>query len=180
MPNKEFKPESYPQLMRRAWRENRGNWLLTVGLVVSVLASIVGYFDLIPHIEAVDLPNTNVAVSGGNTLIVEISGCASDEGKVVAMLYDGRTFKDSSVPLRMEALEIREGVAIWRVHNLSFGSYAVYAFQDLDNNEVVDPTKERQGVSLNTDTPQGPSGFNYAAAAFDFSPNQKSVAVELR
>ena len=173
----QFKPEPISKQIRRVWRENRGNWLLAVGLLVSLLAWLVGYFNLIPEIEAVDHPNLGTTLIGGSTLTVDIVGCESDKGKVIAMLYDGRGFNDSSIPLRMQSLTIEDQRAHWDVHNLSYGSYAVYAFQDLDNNEVVDPKSERQGISF-ADTEQG-KPVNYAAAAFDFSPQQKSIKFEL-
>ena len=180
MPRSQYKTESLFQQVRRIWRENRGNWLLGVALLVSLFGCLVGYFDLIPVIETVDGPNSVSPLIGGSTLIVEISGCESDEGKVVAMLYDGRGFNDSSIPLRLEALPISDGRARWNIHNLSYGSYAIYAFQDLDDNEVVDPKKERQGISLKQPLPPESTGFNYAAAAFDFMPQQKIIHVELR
>ena len=180
MPQTSYKPDPLSKQIRRIWRENGGNWLLAVAVLVSMLAWLVGYFDLIPVIETVDQPNFASPLLGGATLMVDISGCASDEGKVVAMLYDGRGFNDSSVPLRMEALPIAEGRAHWDVHNLSYGSYAIYAFQDLDGNEIVDPKKERQGISLMQPTPPDSTGFNYSAAAFDFMPQQRIVQVELQ
>lgn len=168
------------QQVRRIWRENRGNWLMGVAVLVSLLGCLIGYFDLIPVIDTVDSPNLSSPLIGGATLVVEISGSASDEGQVVAMLYDGRGFNESSVPLRMETLPITDGRARWDVHNLSYGTYAVYAFQDLDDNEIVDPKKERQGISLTQPLPPESSDFNYAAAAFEFMPQQKIVHVELR
>lgn len=180
MPNYDFKPEPLVKQFRRVWRENRGNWLLCVGILVSLMGCLVGYFDLIPEIEAVDRPNFGSTLIGGKTLMVEITGCASDEGQVIVMLYDGRGFTDSSVPLRLESVPINDQRALWDVHNLSYGSYAVYAFQDLDGNDVVDPQTEPQGISIQVEPPQGSTVFKYADAAFDFSPEQKSVRVELR
>lgn len=179
MPNSERKPESLIKQISRVWHENRGNWLLGVGLLVSLLGWLVGYLNLIPEIEAVDRPIAGSLLIGGNTLTVDIVGCVSDEGKVIAMLYDGRGFSDSSISLRMEALDISKGHARWEIHNLGYGSYAVYAFQDLDGNEIVDPKTERQGISITPGPPPRSTDFNYANAAFDFSPQQKSIQLEL-
>ncbi len=129
MPYSDLKPENASVPFGRVWRENRGNWLLAVGIAASLLGCLVGYFNLIPEIEAIDVPNSPATFVSGNTLTVDISGCASDEGKVIAMLYDGRGFNDSSVPLRLEALEISHKQARWEIHNISYGSYAVYAFK---------------------------------------------------
>ncbi len=180
MPHTEYKPEPLTRQIGRLWRDNRGNWLLAVGLLVSLLGWLVGYFDMIPEIEAVDTPNFTTTLIGGNTLTVEISDCASDDGKVIAMLYDGRGFSESSISLRMEELPIVDRKARWEIHNLSYGTYAVYAFQDLDGNEIVDPKVERQGVSLLREPSPGETVFNYASAAFDFSPQQKSIEVQLK
>lgn len=179
MPNIDYKPEPLSKQFRRVWRENRGNWLLGIGLLVSLLGCMVGYFDLIPEIDAIDRPNFN-SMLGGATLTVEISGCANDEGQVIAMLYDGRGFTESSVPLRLESVPILDQRARWDIHNLGYGSYAIYAFQDLDGNEVVDPKTERQGISISQEPSEGSAIFKYADAAFDFSPQQKSVSIELR
>ncbi len=127
-----FSTGTLSKQISRAWRQNRGNLLLGVAVVVSLFGWLVGYFDLIPVIETVDQPNLSSPLIGGATLMVEILDVHPIRGKVVTMLYDGRGFNDSSVPLRLEALPITDGRARWDIHNLSYGSYAVYAFQDLD------------------------------------------------
>lgn len=180
MPYIDNKKETLAKQIRRVWSENRGNWLLAVGILVSLLGWLVGYFNLIPEIDAVDRPSQGTMLVGGNTLTVDITGCPSDDGKVVAMLYDGRGFNDASISLRMIALDIVDGSAHWELHDLSYGAYAVYAFHDLDGNELVDPKKERQGISINPDLVPPPKVFSYANAAFDFSPQLKNIKIELR
>ncbi|MCC6510467.1 MAG: DUF2141 domain-containing protein [Pirellulaceae bacterium] len=182
MPSTEFKQEPVWHQMLRVWRENRGNWLLLTGLLVSVLAWAIGYFRLIPEVT-VRRPSSPTYTLGVKALTVEITGCKSDQGRVIAMLYDAESFNETSVALRMEELEIVDQQAQWVIHNLPYARYAIYAFQDLDSNDTVDPTTEPQGLSTgDNDSPATSTSteINYSNAAFEFSPQHPSVQVELR
>lgn len=185
MPQSDFKKEPTHARLKRIWFENYGNWLLATGLVVSLLAWSVGYFELYPEITAVRRTNTPSLMATGRTLVVHITGCQSDEGQIVAMLYDAEHFSADSTAIRVELLAIENGKATWPIHNLQFGSYIVLAFQDLDGDEQLDLGIERQGISRRAAAPHPlapasdatPAAFE---AAFHFNQDGEEVTVELK
>jgi uncharacterized protein (DUF2141 family) len=184
MPRPDFKKEPALEHLLRIWKENRGNWLVATGILVSLLAWAVGYFDLIPEITASKRPNMPSLVLSGKTLMVHVVGCSSNEGQVIAMLYNGDSFNENSVPLRIETLNIHEQNALWLVHNLSYGHYAVYAFHDVDANDMVDPARERQGLSVGTaaqsdEARSDNAPVDYSEAAFEFTLGKHEVTVNL-
>lgn len=181
MSQSDFKREPEAARLARVWRENKGNWLLATGVIVSVLAWAVGYFNLIPDITAGPSKLSSPSlIATGNTLIVRVTGCESDQGQVVAMLYAGESFNESATAMRVELLEIQDQEAIWRAHNLPLGSYAVVAFHDVNSDETLQPGIERQG-------PVGRSGqradgkpLTYADLIFKFAQDQQEVLIQLR
>lgn len=184
MPSSDFKKEPSTVRLRRIWHENKGNWLLVTGVVVSLLAWSIGYFDLIPEITAIRhtaQPPTLLAT--GRTLIVHITGCESDEGQVVAMLYEAEHFTAESVAARVELLRIENRQALWPIHNLQFGNYIVLAFHDLNADEQFDPKTERQGISRRPSQPH-PLAPDAALsptseAAFTFNDDKEEITVQL-
>lgn len=184
MPRIEFNKEPALRQMHRAWGENRGSWLVAIGVAIGLLACAVGYLDLIPEITITRRTGKASLVLGGRSLLVHFVGCASDEGQVVAMLYDGESFNEDSVPIRIDTLRIEEQSATWSIHNLPHGRYAVYAFHDIDANDLVNPGQEPQGLSVDPKRLTEPasvssSAIDYSHAAFDFTVNQQVVTVEL-
>lgn len=181
----DFKNAPSLKQLIHAWQENYGNWLLAIGLAVSLLTWSIGYFDMIPEIRAVRRPSRAAPVFNGRSLMVHVVDCASDEGKVVAMLYNGDGFDETSIPLRVESLPIDKQNAFWSIHNLPFGRYAVYAFHDVDGDDTVDPARERQGLSFRTD-PESENDASaspatpYSKAVFDFEPDRRDVTIQLR
>ncbi len=170
-------------LLQRAWQENHGNFLLVVGIIVSVLAWTIGYFQLIPDIRATSRPYSQSIFSTGHTLLVLVDNCASDEGHVMAMLYDAQGFNETATPLRIEELQIQLGQAEWRVHNLPYGNYVVLAFHDENGNDQID-VGERQGLSHNPDLPVEPDLETGRAltkvSTFAFDGPDKQISVHLR
>lgn len=181
MPHNEFKREPETARLARVWQENKGNWLVATGLVVSLLAWAVGYFDLIPHISAGPSKNSSASLMAtGHTLIVRVTGCESDQGQVVAMLYAGETFGESATALRVELLKIRDQTAVWHNHNLPFGSYAVVAFHDVNSDEMLQPGVERQGPLTRLGPHADDEPLTYSDMIFQFAHDQQKVAIELR
>ena len=183
MPPNDFKQRSSSERFKQIWIENKGNWLVATGLVVSILAWSIGYFDLIPEVTAVRRSGTLSLLATGKSLIVRIAGCASDEGRVVAMLYDAENFSANSVATRIVALPIEHRAASWSIHNLQFGVYVVFAFHDVDDNEVLDPQKERQGFSRHpTDTDPLVTLDQPALSqfAFRFDEDDEEIVVQLQ
>ncbi len=183
MSNSSFSKETKLKQLSTVWHENKGNWLLATAVLVSLCAWAVGYFDLIPDFRSVSrLPPSGIVV-GGKTLTVNVVGCASDKGQVVAMLYSGENFTEDSIPIRIQNLEILDGEATWQVYNLPYGKYAVYAFHDIDTNDTVDPSSEHQGLSQGTPDPSGelitPSN-RFKRAVFEFDGTHDHATVELR
>ena len=184
MPFTDFKKEPTAARAKRIWLENKGNWLLATGVIVSILAWTVGYFDLIPDITAVRRPSTQPLLATGRSLIVRVTGCESDAGQVVAMLYDAEHFAADSVPIRVELLRIEKQQAVWPIHNLHFGTYVVLAFHDVNGDEQFNAETERQGISHREAKPHPliPSSAltpNFEAA-FEFDEDKEEVIVELR
>lgn len=182
MPHHDFKKEPEGIRLARAWRENKGNWLLATGLIVSLLAWAVGYFDLIPNITASGgiKPSVPGFMVTGNTLIVRITGCESDEGQVVAMLYAGESFNESATAIRIEFLSIEDRQAEWRVHNLPFGEYAIVAFHDANSDETLQAGIERQGPIGRSGKGPGGKPLSYSDLVFRFSEDQQEVLIPLR
>jgi hypothetical protein len=182
MPQHDFKKERQGVRLARVWRENKGNWLLATGLIVSLLAWAVGYFDLIPTITASSSgarPTVPGFMATGNTLIVHVTGCESDEGQVVAMLYAGKSFNKASTPLRVELLPIEEGEASWQIHNLPFGSYAVVAFHDANFDEVLQAGIERQGPIGRSGKGPGGKALSYSDLVFPFTTDGEEILIQL-
>lgn len=181
MPQSDFKREPEVARLGRVWRENRGNWLLAAGVIVSLLAWAVGYFDLIPTITTrASRPSPPLLMTTGKTLIVRITGCESDEGQVVAMLYSGSNFNESATAMRVELLKIQDGQAVWPVHNLPFGRYAVVAFHDVNGDEVLQPGVERQGPVGRAGPQADDERLTYSDLIFQFTQDQQEVLIELR
>lgn len=177
----DFKREPEGARLARAWNENRGNWLLATGVIVSLIAWAVGYFRLIPDVTAPRLRTSIPSLmTTGNTLVVKITGCQSDEGQVVGMLYAGESFSEAATALRVELLRIEDRQAVWHIHNLPFGAYAVVAFHDLNSDESLQGGIERQGpVGRNG---QGAAGkpLTYADLIFQFKEDQQEVLIQLQ
>lgn len=183
MPQIDFKKHADPTRWQKIWHENYGNWLLSIGLVVSVVAWSVGYFDLIPEVTANPRGNVSSILATGSTLLVRVTGSPSDQGKVVVMLYHAENFNSDSVALRVEALEISNREALWRVHNIRFGRYIVIAFHDVDANEQFARGVERQGISVRAVDPDPESAerrHTLSDGVFSFSKDRLIVEVELK
>lgn len=185
MPRLEFKKEPALLQMQRVWKENRGNWLLAISVGICLSTCAVGYLDLIPEITATKRLGRPSTVLGGRSLLVHVVGCASNEGQVVAMLYEGESFDEDSLPIRIETLHIEEEKAVWSIHNVPYGRYAVYAFHDIDGNDQVKPGHELQGLSIDPKpyaraARDRSSKIDYSHAAFDFTASRQEVTVELQ
>lgn len=178
MPGMDFKRESLLTQSKRIWRENHGNWLLVTGLAVSAMAWVMGFYGLIPEISEA---RRQYPASGmpGKSLMVVITGCRSDAGQVVARLYDADSFGKDVEPLRSDALEIHRRAANWSIQNLPYGKYAAYAFQDIDGNGMCSPDLEPQGMTISHD-PNGDGEISFANFAFEFTPTNTAVSVDLR
>jgi len=184
MPQQTPFTESPMQAAGRMWRENKVNWLVGIALIVTSLASIVGYFDLIPEVSTNARAPAATFFPSGYTLTVKIRNCPSDQGHVMVMLYDGVTFNENSTALRVGSVPISGGQAEWVVHNLPLGKYSVVAFHDLNANEAFNPESERQGYSMdkvsdsNAEPPS--SDFSLKDTVFDFTTDLPSVTINLR
>ena len=187
MVSKDLKTESAFAQGIRVWRENKGNWLLATAVVVAFLAGVVGYFDLMPVITATARSSPQSVLATGNTLTAQITGCISDEGNVVAMLYEAETFGESATPVRMGSVPIGGQQAVWKTHNLGYGNYVIFAFQDINEDGQLGPG-EPQGISQNPKATSAPIPASTAAPdsptdqprTFVFSAEQSVVVVQLR
>ena len=184
----DFKREPVLRRLRTIWVENKGNWLLATVLIVSLLGWSVGYFDLIPDIRAKSRSSANYSsqnlLATGRTLIVKVTGCASNEGRVVGMIFNAESFDADAVPLRVQTHDIVQLHATWTIHNLQFGSYIAFAFHDVNGDDRLTPDTERQGLSR---LPQSASAVSEeekttgrSAAVFEFDEDKEEVIIELR
>jgi len=183
MPYHDFKKEPEVARLSRVWRENKGNWLLVTGVIVGLLACVIGYFDLIPNITATSTnnkPSPPGFMATGTTLVVHIAGCESDQGQVVAMLYSGVSFDESSTAMRVELLKIHNREAVWAIHNLPLGPYAIVAFHDVNSDDVLQAGIERQGPIGRSGKGPTDKPLTYSDLVFQFDQDRQEVRIELR
>lgn len=116
-------------------------------------------------------------------LEVTLSGVESSEGRVVVALYgSAESFDESEEPLRSARLA-PDGELIWRLEEVPFGTYAVKAYHDVDDDGELDrgalgrPT-EPYGFSNDARGRFGPPSFE--AACFEHRSDVTAIEVELR
>lgn len=126
---------------------------------------------LIPLLLFASLPLQQRPSTG--TLTVIIDGLENSQGSVRIALSDTEdNYYDYANPTQGVSASIVRGIAEWRFHNLSFGSYAIKAFHDengdgeLDTNFLGIPV-ENYGFSNNASGLFGPPSWEAASFRFD-------------
>ncbi len=90
-------------------------------------------------------------------MTIRVRGLKSDDGTVRVTVFDSEeNFRDRK-PLRENELVIREGTAEWVLNDLPQGRYAIRAYHDENDNELLD--RSPMGI------PEEPVGFSNNARA---------------
>ena len=126
-------------------------------------------------------PDDNVGFD--SPLVIRLSGLRS-AGKIrVAVFDDPDTFPDRNKATRRTSAEVDDSNVELTIDGLPAGRYAVAAFQDLNGDAILNKSgfgvpREPYGFSKNARGRFGPPSF--AAAAFDFSSENRTVDISLR
>lgn len=111
---------------------------------------------LAPPFVAVEPTAIELATTDTATITVSVRGMTSDEGRMLAMLYDGpKGFpKDQDACMDWRTADIHDGHSSTSFSNLVPGTYAVLVVHDADRDGYLDTNllgmpKEGVGVSNN-------------------------------
>jgi uncharacterized protein (DUF2141 family) len=111
---------------------------------------MLGSSGLSPAVNSSSAADQTIGITEDVSLIIEIVGFESDEGRAVVSLMseDEWTFPPSpdNASIRVEA-EITDGAAHIEVSDLSSGSYIAFAYHDIDLDRRLDMGVERTGIS---------------------------------
>lgn len=163
------------------WRIDPGR-LLTTALVAGccTLALATGFW---PGEGTLAAQEGDAEITETGDLEVSLSGVEGSEGVVLVALYDSaESFEESGEPVRSARLA-PDGELIWRLEEMAFGTYAVKAYHDVDDDGELDrgafgrPT-EPYGFSNDARGRFGPPSFE--AARFEHRSDTTEIEIELR
>lgn len=122
------------------------------------------------------------AFAGTGTLTLRVTGFDNDMGTASIALIRSAENWEAEVPFKGFYAPISSGAAQVKIEELPYGTYAVKAFHDENNNKKLDKRmfgipKERYGFSNNARSPFGPPSFEDASFILDSA--EKTVAVEV-
>lgn len=124
------------------WQDNHGSALTICGLLVALIMSIAWRYDLVPEVG----PPSNVIptltgqrpIVKPNILVATIRSQEAREGKLILQIVGPPAAENEPLePVYSRQVALQEGVAEFVVTELSLGTYAAFAFLDLDGNEVL-------------------------------------------
>ncbi len=170
-------------LLQRAWQENHGNFLLVVGIIVSVLAWTIGYFQLIPDIRATSRPYSQSIFSTGihywswSTIVPPTKGT----------LWRCFTMHKASTKQQRRCASKNCRFSLARQSGESttcrMATMLCWLFTMRNGNDQID-VGERQGLSHNPDLPVEPDLETGRAltkvSTFAFDGPDKQISVHLR
>jgi uncharacterized protein (DUF2141 family) len=117
-------------------------------------------------------------------LKISITGFNNDRGSArIALCNSKEDFKKKGGWFRSDAAPIKGGRSEWTFTNLPFGTYAVKAYHDENDNGKLDSNtfgapKEQYGFSNNVRATFGPPSFEDARFTIDKAEVTITIAVE--
>jgi hypothetical protein len=143
------------QNFAKAWRNNRGNWLLTSGTIAGILMCLVWYLDWVPDVRWAtrNVSGTQVSKSQRSdqsplvvTIRIPLQASAVEEMPVVDLRFivelhlANDTLQPEQIPLFSRSITLRNDGKPQAVvfGDVQPGLYAVLAYIDLNNNEKFD------------------------------------------
>ncbi len=122
------------------------------------------------------------AIAETGTLIVEVRGLESSEGKVRFVMFDSEEnfFKEA---VAYGDLDVTDNGATWIVNDLPFGTYAVTVHHDVNDNGEMERAwfgkpKEPTGASTNPSLRFGPPTFE--KSKFEFAAAEMTLGIDVR
>ncbi len=162
------------------WKENHGNWLLGLVVVIVLVGSVAM---ALAGRKSPDDTNTNsVSTTGqspsiaqdateadGLLLTVVVQGATSDEGSIMLAIYDSTNqLTDPSHAFMKASREIHDGTAKWVIAAKTLPlRFAIAAFHDKNDDGLLNRSafgipSEPFGFSIQTEDHQGPPSFDQA------------------
>jgi hypothetical protein len=149
------------QNFAKAWRNNRGNLLLTSGIIAGILMCLVWYLDLVPDVRFVGRNVTGTQVSTSQrsdqsplvvTLRIPMQATAVEEMPLIDLRFvvelhlASETWQPEQIPLFSRSTTLRNDGKPQAVvfGDVQPGMYAVLAYIDLNNNEKFDCDESMQ------------------------------------
>lgn len=117
-------------------------------------------------------------------LVITLSGCKSDKGSVMLVVYDSKdTFTKTELARANAKVSVSSGTARAEIADLPAGTYTVSAYHDENGNGKLDTNflgmpKESYGFSNDARGKAGPP--EWEAAAFSFSGGTQTISIRLK
>lgn len=133
--------------------------------------------------DAIGSENTNEALPGG-TLVVRVKKVASEQGRVCVWLFAGEkgfpSKRDQAAHRGCAPVKGKEAAVFFR--DISFGTYAAFAFHDADKNgrvltNWIGMPKEGVGASRGAGGIGGPS---FEDARFTHNKDKGAISISLK
>lgn len=171
----------------KAWHHNRGNWLLSLGVVAGLLMCLVWYFQLVPEIRLISRSVSGTLISKTlrseqSPLVVTLRIPVLNATTIETPLVDLRAIVELHLPnesvqsdmtsLFSRSVTLRNDGTPQAVvfSEVQPGRYAVLAYIDLNNNEKFDLDESTQPLEpfrLSRRPLVGPAATNLPAKVLD-------------
>ena len=121
--------------------------------------------------------------TGEGTLVVNLTGMKSDDGRLVYAIWSGPEGWLESNNIREGAVPIVEGASKLRVEDLPYGEFAISAYHDKNDNGKLDTgmfgiPKEALGTSNDATVRFGPP--KYEDAVFHLEQPELTIHIPVR
>lgn len=151
--------------------------------VLISLICAVAHLALAPSLATADTNESGVAAeSETGTLVVQMTDLKTGDGKLRMVMFDSKE-DFLKRPLHAEVIGIENLQGTWTIEQLPYGTYAVLAHQDVNENGKMErhwygKPKEPTGTSNDAPAKFGPPKFKDAEFQFETETLTIEIAVK--